>query len=138
MNRDKVFLDTDVILDLLTQREPHFEPAVELFLEIQDKAIQAYTSPVVIANLFYILNRHFDRKKAIQSLMKLRTLVGVLNCGVHAIDSALSSDFTDFEDAVQYYTAVENNIDILITRNIKDYKTASINITTPLEYMRSG
>lgn len=137
MNRDKVFLDTDVILDLLTQREPHFEPAVELFLEIQDKAIQAYTSPVVVANLFYILNRHFDRKKAIQSLMKLRTLVGVLNCGDHAIDSALSSDFTDFEDAVQYYTALENSIDILITRNIKDYKTATINITTPLEYMRS-
>lgn len=137
MNRDKVFLDTDVILDLLTQREPHFEPAVELFLEIQNKAIQAYTSPVVIANLFYILNRHFNRKKAIQSLMKLRTLVGVLNCGDHAIDSALSSDFTDFEDAVQYYTALENSIDILITRNIKDYKTATINITTPFEYMRS-
>ncbi|MCI5209142.1 MAG: PIN domain-containing protein [Candidatus Electrothrix sp. ATG2] len=137
MNKDKVFLDTDVILDLLTQREPHFEPAVELFLEIQDQEIQAYTSPVVIANIFYILTRHFDRKKAIQSLMKLRTLVGVLNCGDRAIDSALSSDFTDFEDAVQYYTALENNIDILITRNIKDYKTATINIITPLEYIRS-
>jgi predicted nucleic acid-binding protein len=137
MNKDKVFLDTDVILDLLTRREPHFEPAVELFLEIQNKAIQAYTSPVVIANLFYILHRHFDRKKAIQSLMKIRTLVGVLNCGVHVIDSALLSDFTDFEDAVQYYTALENSIDIIITRNIKDYKTATITVTTPLEYMRS-
>jgi predicted nucleic acid-binding protein len=137
MNKDKVFLDTDVILDLLTERDPHFEPAVELFLDIQNKAIRAYTSPVVIANIFYILNRHFDRKKAIQSLIKIRTLVGVLNCGDRTIDSALSSDFTDFEDAIQYYTALENNIDILITRNVKDYKTASINITTPLEYMRS-
>ncbi|MCI5122362.1 MAG: PIN domain-containing protein [Candidatus Electrothrix sp. AUS4] len=90
MKPDKVFLDTDVILDLLTQREPHSAPAVELFLEIQDKVIQAYTSPVVVANIFYILNRHFDRKKAIRSLSKLRSLVGVLPCGEHVIDLALS------------------------------------------------
>jgi hypothetical protein len=61
----------------------------------------------------------------------------VLNCGERIIDLALSSDFTDFEDSIQHYTALENKIDILITRNIKDYKTASINIVTPLEYIRS-
>lgn len=137
MKPDKVFLDTDVILDLLTQREPHCVPAVELFLEIQDKVIEAYTSPVVIANIFYILNRHFDRKKAIRSISKLRSLVGVLPCGDRVIDLALSSDFTDFEDAIQYYTALENNIELLITRNVNDYKTAKINIITPFEYMRS-
>lgn len=54
MKKEKVFLDTDVILDLLTEREPHFEAAVELFLHIQDKTIRAYTSPVIIANIFYI------------------------------------------------------------------------------------
>jgi len=137
MTKDKVFLDTDVILDLLAEREPHFEAAVELFLQIQDKTILAYTSPVIIANIFYILNRHFDRKKAIQSLIKLKSLVKVLNCGDHVIELALSSDFKDFEDSIQYYTALENNIDILITRNVKDYKTANITTSTPLEYVKS-
>jgi len=137
MKKDKVFLDTDVILDLLTEREPHFEAAVELFLQIQDKTILAYTSPVIIANIFYILNKHFDRKKAIQSLIKLKSLVKVLNCGDRVIELALSSDFKDFEDSIQYYTALENNIDILITRNVKDYKTANITISTPLEYIKS-
>jgi predicted nucleic acid-binding protein len=137
MKKDKVFLDTDVILDLLTEREPHFKAAVELFLQIQDKTIRAYTSPVIIANTFYILNRHLDRKKAIQSLIKLKSLVKVLNCGDRVIELALSSDFKDFEDSIQYYTALENNIDILITRNVKDYKTANITISTPLEYIKS-
>jgi len=133
--KETVFLDTDVILDLLTEREPYFKPAVDLFLLIQNKSIEAYTSPVVIANLFYILRRHFDKNKAIQSLKKLKSLVKILNCGDHVIELALSSDFTDFEDSIQYYTALESNIDVLITRNIKDYKTANINISTPLEYI---
>lgn len=137
MKKDKVFLDTDVILDVLTEREPHFETAVELFLQMQDRTIQAYTSPVIIANIFYILNKHLGRKKAIQSLIKLKSLVKVLNCGDRVIELALSSDFKDFEDSIQYYTALENNIDILITRNVKDYKTANITISTPLEYINS-
>ena len=62
MKKDKIFIDTDVILDLLTEREPHFEAAVELFLQIQDKTILAYTSPVIIANIFYILNKSLYRK----------------------------------------------------------------------------
>ena len=138
MKREKIFLDTDVILDLLTQRPPHFEPALELFTRIQDKVILAYTSPVIIANIFYILSRHFKRKKAMQCLIKLKTLVKVLNCGDRVIELALSSDFNDFEDSIQYYTALENNLDILITRNVKDYKTAKMNICTPLEYIKKS
>lgn len=138
MKKDKVFLDPYVILDLLTEREPHFKPAVELFLKIQAKTIMAYTSPVAIANIFYILNRYFDRKKAMQSLVKLKSLVKVLNCGEREIELALSSDFPDFEDSIQYYTALENGIDILITRNIKDYKTANINVSTPIEYIAAS
>ncbi|MCI5164924.1 MAG: twitching motility protein PilT [Candidatus Electrothrix sp. GM3_4] len=69
--------------------------------------------------------------------MKLKSLVKVLNCGDRVIELALSSDFKVFEDSIQYYTALENNIDILITRNVKDYKTANITISTPLEYIKS-
>jgi len=137
MRHDKVFLDADVILDLLTQREPHFEPAAALFLRIQDKELTACTSPVVIANIFYILSKHLGREKAIQAIRKLRSLVSVLNCGERVIDLALASDFTDFEDAIQHCTALENKMDMLITRNVQDYKKAAITVLTPLEYMKS-
>ena len=138
MTQDKVFLDADVILDLLTQREPHFAPAAALFLSIQNKELTAATSPVVIANIFYILSKHLGRERAVQSIRKLRSLVRVLNCGERVIDLALASGFTDFEDAIQYCTALEHKIDILITRNVQDYKTAAITIITPLEYIKNG
>ena len=138
MKKEKIFLDSDVILDLLTERQPHFVAARDLFLLIQDKKVLAYTSPVVIANIFYILNRHFDRGKAISSLIKLKSLVKVLSCGDAEIELALSSGFKDFEDSIQYYTALAHGMDIILTRNVKDYKTANINVSTPLEYINTS
>ncbi len=138
MKKDKVFLDSDVILDLLTEREPHFPAARDLFLLIQDKKVLAYTSPVVVANIFYILNRHFSQEKAISSLIKLKSLVKVLSCGDAEIELALSSGFKDFEDSIQYYTALAHGMDIILTRNVKDYKTANINVSTPLEYTNTN
>lgn len=138
MKRVKVFLDADVILDLLTQREPHFAPAAALFLSIQNKELTACTSPVVIANIFYILSKHLGRERAEQSIRKLRMLVKVLSCGERVIDLALASGFADFEDAIQYCTALEHKISILITRNVQDYKAATISILTPLEYIESA
>lgn len=138
MKREKIFLDSDVILDLLTEREPHFAAARELFLLIQDKKVLAHTSPVVIANIFYILNRHFSREKAISSLIKVKSLVNVLSCGDAEIELALSSGFKDFEDSIQYYTALAHGIDIILTRNVKDYKSANINVSTPLEYISTN
>lgn len=138
MKKDKIFLDSDVILDLLTEREPHFPAARDLFLLIQDKKVLAYTSPVVIANIFYILNRHFSREKAIGALIKLKSLVKVLSCGDAEIELALSSSFKDFEDSIQYYTALAHGMDIIVTRNVKDYKAANINVSTPLEYINTN
>ena len=137
MNKDKVFLDSDVILDLLTERNPHFESAVELFLMIQSQKISAFTSPIVIANIFYILSRHFNKEKALRSLIKIKTLVKVLNCGDDEIELALSSDFKDFEDSIQYFTALRHKMDIILTRNVKDYKPAKLNVSTPLEYINT-
>ena len=137
MKKDKVFLDSDVILDLLTEREPHFRASLDLFLLIQEKKILAHTSPVVIANIFYILNRHFSREKAISSLIKVKSLIKVLSCGDDEIELALSSGFKDFEDSIQYYTALAHGMDVILTRNVKDYKMANINVSTPLEYINT-
>ena len=137
MKKDKVFLDSDVILDLLTEREPHFDSVLDLFILIENKKIQGYTSPVVIANVFYIITKHFNKEKAYKSLIKIKSLIKVLNCGDSEIELALSAEFSDFEDSIQYYTALNNKIDFIITRNVKDYKHANMNVLTPLEYINS-
>ena len=137
MKKDKVFLDSDVILDLLTEREPHLEAVINIFIEIQNKKISAYTSPVVIANVFYIMARHTNKNTALKALIKIKSLIKVLSCGDDEIELALSSDFTDFEDSIQYYTALNHKIDFILTRNVKDYKNANMNVVTPLEYIAS-
>lgn len=132
----KIFIDTDIILDLLARRGPFYKFSAELFTLIDSGKIKAYTSSIIFTNLHYILRRLHNKSKATKSLQKIRTLLHVLAVGEKIIDLALASDFKDFEDAIQYYVAIENNINYLLTRNIKDYKKTEINILTAEQYLK--
>ena len=129
----RVFVDTVVILDLLLARELFFPAAAELFLLIQDGEIEGSTSPVVIANLFYILRQGMPATEAVTALRKLRLLLGILSVDEKTIDRGLASSFADFEDAIQYYSAVAYNLDAVVTRNKKDYKAAEIPVLDAVE-----
>ena len=137
MNK-KVFLDSDIILDLLCKREPHYAFAAEIFTLGDTKKIELVTTSVVFANVFYILRKILGIDKAKELLRKLRILVGVMPVGDKIVDLALNSKFADFEDGLQYFTARENGIKILLTRNIKDYKEDSLVVQTPQEYLKSN
>ncbi|HPJ34208.1 MAG TPA: PIN domain-containing protein [Spirochaetota bacterium] len=131
----KVFIDTDVILDLFGRREPFYRYSAELFTLVDAGRVKGYVSPVIVANLHYILCRLQNRKLAVINLQKLMALVNILSVNEKIIKLALASDFKDFEDAIQYYTAVENNLKYLITRNKKDYRSAEITILSAEEYL---
>lgn len=107
-----------------------------MFLLIQDGEIEGYTSPVVFANLFYILRQEMSAPEALTTLRKLRLLLGVLAVDEKTIDRALASSFADFEDAVQYYTAVVHGLEAVVSRNKKDYKAAEIPILDAVECVR--
>jgi len=132
----KIFIDTDIILDLLAERDPFYESAAELFSIIDTGNIKAYTSAVIIANINYILTKMLDKNKAKKNIIKIMTLLSVLSVNEKIIKLGLASDFKDFEDSLQYYTAVENKIEHLITRNIDDFKTAKITILTAEEFLK--
>lgn len=127
----KVFIDTDIILDLFTQREPFYLPAAKLFTLIESRRIRGYVSSLIFSNLYYIIRKQRSREKAISILRKLKTLVTVLSVDDAIIELALSSQFSDFEDAIQYQTAKQHRIDCIITRNIKDFKESDIEALTP-------
>src|SRR6476660_2936370 len=101
----RVFLDTDVILDLLLRREPFFAAAADLFLAVQDGRIEGCVSPLIFSNLFYILRQQRSATESLAALRKLKLLVRVLPVDEKILDLALASSFKDFEDALQYYTA---------------------------------
>lgn len=133
---DGLFVDTDIILDLLAKRELYYPYAAELFSLADSGKINIYVTPIIITNIHYILREAVGKDKTIKSLLKLKLLVKILAVDEKIVELALTSDFNDFEEAVQYYTARENNIPILLTRNKKDFKKASIAIMTADEYIK--
>lgn len=129
MNR--VFVDTDVILDLLAHRLPHYHFSALLFTFADMKKLEVCTSPTVLVNTFYILRKQIGIEESKNALRKLRLLLHIVDSDDRVIDLALNSNFSDFEDAVQCYTVQEHGINTVVTRNIKDYKTSGVLVQTP-------
>jgi predicted nucleic acid-binding protein len=132
---EKVFIDTDIILDLIMKRKPYYFPAAKLFKLIENKKISGHVSSLIFSNLYYIIRKSEGNEKAKDILKKLKLLVKIISVNEKIIELGLSSNFKDFEDSIQYYAAIENGIKNLITRNVDDYKKAKINVFTAEEYI---
>ena len=133
---EKVFVDTDIVLDLLSNREPFYSHSAQLFSEADKGKIRIHVSSLTFSNLNYILSRQYSVDQARKKLLKFKTLVTVLSVTDKVVELALSSDFKDFEDGLQYFTAIENNLKRLLTRNLKDYKTADITVMTAEQFLK--
>lgn len=133
---EKVFVDTDIILDLLSNREPFYIFSAGLFSAADKGEIKIYVSSLSFSNLNYILSKQYSADQARKKLLKFKTLVSVLPVSDKTVELALTSDFKDFEDAMQYFTAIDNNIKILLTRNLKDYKSATIAVMTAEQFLK--
>lgn len=126
-----IFVDTDVCLDLLSGREP-FNASAEILFSMADyKRIKIHVSALSFSNIDYVLRSQYSSKHSRQIMGMFKTLVNVLNIDTKTIDLAISSDFNDFEDAIQYACAIEHNLKMIITRNLKDFKKSSIPVMSP-------
>jgi predicted nucleic acid-binding protein len=136
----KIFVDSDVILDLLAERTPFYEDAAKIFTLAYRTKIELYTTPVILANVFYILRKSIGNSKSKERLKDLRLLVKILSINEHIVDETLVSDFSDFEDGLQYFTAKENAMSGIITRNPKDYKIKNhgMVIQTSKEFIKTN
>ena len=132
---DKLFVDTNIVIDLLQKREDFFEEAQELFTLADQKKVKLFISSLTIANIHFLLLKHYSSSEARKILAKFKVLVDVLALDDKIIELALASDLKDFEDAIQFYTAIENNAGIIITRNKKDFKKQRIPVLTAKEYI---
>ena len=130
----EIFVDSDIILDLIAKRTPFYLHAARFFTKIEKKQFKAYTSPVVFSNIFYILRKIKGQSFALNKLKKLRMLLNVIAVDEKIIDLALISEVKDFEDAIQLYAAKNNRIKYLITRNVKDYKDNEVKALTAEEF----
>lgn len=134
---DSVFLDTDVILDLLINREPFARHAVKIFMLAETGKIHAYTTPLTYSNAYCILGKFASRKKILEQFSKLETIVKTLSMPALTVGKAIHSAFDDFEDALQNFTAESHpQIRIVITRNTRDYKRSKLAVMSPETYLK--
>ena len=132
-----IFLDTNIFLDLLAYRMPFYTDAAKLFSLADKKKLKLSISALCLADAHYILLKQSPDIEVRSILRKLKVLVNVLPLDDKITDLALNSEFGDFEDAIQYYTAVENDQDLIITRNQPDFKESKLPIMTAKEYIKS-
>jgi predicted nucleic acid-binding protein len=132
-----LFLDTNIILDLLANRMPFYTEAAKLFSLADKKKVKLSISSLCLADTHYILSRQNPEMEVRNILRTFKVLVNVLPLDDKIADLALNSEFRDFEDAIQYYTAIENDQDLIITRNQQDFKESKIPVMTAGEFIKS-
>ncbi|MBC6367193.1 PIN domain-containing protein [Algoriphagus sp. AK58] len=126
------FLDSDVILDYLLRREPFNIPARGIFGLAFNKKIQIYFSTLTVANIHYLFRKLYSNEGALDKITELVSFCKILPVTEKEIFAAMKSGFSDFEDAIQYFTAIQNpEIEGIITRNLADYRKSQIPVFTP-------
>jgi predicted nucleic acid-binding protein len=135
---DKILLDTDVILDFFFDRKPFSDDAAKILSWCEMKEIQGFVTPVIISNSYYLLRKTSTHIKVIEKLKELISIIDVIIMDREVVVNALDSGFTDFEDALQNFSAIKNKrIEMIITRNPKDYKNSVIGVFTPDNFIKN-
>jgi predicted nucleic acid-binding protein len=133
----KLFIDSDVVIDFFTDREPHANPASELFELNEQGTIKLYLSALSINNVYYIVRKFLGHKKTLEVIETLTEMTEIIGTTKAELVEALKNNFSDFEDSVQHASALNiKGIDAIITRNTKDYRNSSIAVMTPLNFLK--
>ena len=133
----KVFLDTNIVADLFLKREPFCQNSLKLFALGFHKKITLYVSSLSYATLAYLC-RKMKKEERVRLFEKLRSLTVTTTVDRQTVDMALVSDFDDLEDAMQYYSAISSKVDVVLTRNKKDFVEANVPVMTPDEFFING
>lgn len=135
--KDRLFLDTNIIIDFLGEREPFYEAAAKIATLADRGDIEIFISALTYPTVFYLLSRYEDKAAVKEKIRKLKVISETVDLTDRILEKGLSSVFTDFEDSLQYFSALKSDCHILITRNGKDFKGSEIPVLTGEEYLQS-
>ncbi len=135
--KEKLFLDTNVVIDLLGEREPFYESAAKIATLADRGKIQIYVSALTYWTVYYLLARFENGEAVKEKIRKFKVIAETSDLTDKIVDKGLVSKFSDFEDSLQYYCALTMNCNIIITRNGKDFKESELPVLTPDEYLYS-
>ena len=133
----RVLLDTNIIIDFLNDRQPFSLHAIDIFRQGRKKSIELFTSSHSFATTLYIMKKLLPEKELRSAVTKLNQHIQILPVTEKEIQHALSSNHQDFEDSIQIFTALNGNIDYIVTRNIKDFQKSPVKVNTPDQLLKS-
>jgi len=133
---DRVFVDTDVIIDLLIDRQPHSIPASQVFDLAERDEIELCTSILSFNNVHYIVRKVVGEAKTREIIKDILEIIDVLGAKREDLVEALNSEFKDFEDALQHSVAhSDSRVKAIVTRNVKDYKASTLPVFNPQSFI---
>ena len=133
----KLFWDTNVMLDFLGERDPFYISAAKIATLAEKREVEIIVSALSYATISYLLTKYEGLEKTKDKLRKFKVISEICELDGVLIEKGLNSEFSDFEDSLQYFSALRTNCDIIITRNGKDFKKSQIPIMTPDEFLNS-
>jgi predicted nucleic acid-binding protein len=135
--KNKVFIDTNVMLDLLGERNPHYNSIAKIATLADKGEIKIFVSALSYATVYYLLSKYESDEKVKEKLRKFKIISEISDLDDLTIEKGLNSTFSDFEDSLQYYSALKAECTVIITRNQKDFKNSEISVMSADEYLRS-
>jgi len=133
----RLFLDTNVMLDLLGERDPFYVSAAKIATLADKRSLQIIVSALSYATISYFLTKYDGLEKTKDKLRKFKVISEICELDEVIIEKGLNSNISDFEDSLQYFSALRAECDIIITRNGKDFKKSEIPVMSPDEFLNS-
>ena len=134
----KVFVDTNIVIDFLGKRNPFFESSFDLFHKALKKKISIYVSAASYSTIYYILSDKISHDKLMAAFEELEKYISIVDVNTQNIKDSVRSDFSDFEDAIQYYSALnEKDMKIIISRDRKGFKASKLPVMTASEFLKT-
>jgi predicted nucleic acid-binding protein len=130
-----VLIDTNVLLDVLARREPFYADSAQVWTLAETGQVTGFVSTLSLPNLFYLMRRTKGPKVARKAVSILRDIFSLVPFDVQIANQAIDADIGDFEDAIQFFSAMGAGATTLITRNPKDFPTGHMAIQTPAEFL---
>jgi predicted nucleic acid-binding protein len=132
----RALIDTNVILDYVLEREPFFHDSKEIILGVARLDFVGFISGITPINVYYTGRKFNGKEKTVKAVRRIVTLFEICVTDKAVLQRAFLSNFTDYEDAVQHESAVAENLDAIVTRNLKDFKNSTIKIYSPDEFLQ--
>lgn len=131
----KLFVDTNVLFDVLARRDPFYDDSAAVWSLVERGAIGGFVSAISFNNVYYVMRRMVDGRSATEAVRILRDVFQIVSLDAQVMNQAIDSRMRDFEDAIQYVSAIRAGADVLVTRNVEDFPRDDLAVLTPAEFL---